>query len=183
MIQIGVAAYSGAPSPSLVKRCEAFVDALVGLCGAEQLAILLGGYWGLMRCVVDRALRHGVRVVVFPPVEREDMEYPEEVLVIRTSSGPRLRSIYLVRSSDVLVALGGGAGTLQEIVTAYTESRPVYVLGNTGLATDKARQILEPYIDERRVSRITYVEDPSELARAACESAKTGNKTPPTSYG
>lgn len=172
MIQIGVAAYSGSPGPELVKRCEAFVDELVKRCGRGKLVLLLGGYWGLMRCVVDRALGHGVSVALFPPLDREDLGYPEGVIIVRTSSGPRLRSIYLVRSSDVLVALGGGAGTLQEIVTAYTEAKPVYVLAGTGLATDKARECIEPYIDERRTAPITFVEDPVELAHRVCIEAK-----------
>ncbi len=172
MIQVGVAAYSGNPEPELVKRCEAFVDELVKRCGRGRLVLLLGGYWGLMRCVVDHALRHGVLVALFPPLDREDVGYPEGVIVIRTSSGPRLRSIYLVKSSDVLVALGGGAGTLQEIVTAYTEAKPVYVLAGTGLATDKAKECIEPYIDERRTVPITFVEDSVHLARLACVEAK-----------
>ena len=172
MLQIGVAAYSGHPSPRLLERCRVFVDALVEAC-KDDLVLILGGYWGLMRCVVDQALAKGVQVVLLPPMDREEIDYPRGAIVVRTGSGPRLRSVYLVRSSDVLVALGGGAGTLQEIITAYTEAKPVYVLGDTGLATDKFRESVSPYADERKTAPITYVDDEKELARRACVAART----------
>ncbi|MEM2757611.1 MAG: LOG family protein, partial [Sulfolobales archaeon] len=80
----------------------------------------------------------------------------------------RLRSIILVRTCDVLVALGGAGGTFQEIVSAYDEGRPVFVLGGRGLPTDKVK-LLTPYIDDRRTSKIIYTEDINELVNEVCK--------------
>lgn len=163
---LGVAALGMEPPRSLVESALAFVRELSRVC--RGLAIAVGGYWGLMRFVVDAALGEGLTVLVFPPVEMEDHRFPEQAIVVRTGLGYRLRSVALVRTSDVLVALGGEAGTIQEIVTAYTEGRPVLVLDETGASTDRLKS-LAPYIDVRKTARVEYIKDPRELARRACE--------------
>jgi uncharacterized protein (TIGR00725 family) len=170
VIQVGVAAFSGMPSTELLEKCKAFVATLADEC--PDAVLVLGGYWGLMKCVVDEALRWDLRILLFPPLEKEDIEFPAEAIVARTGSSMRLRSIYLVRSSDVLIALGGASGTIQEVVTAYTEGIPVFILSGTGLPTDRLRDVLSPYLDDRRVAPITYISDPQVLAKKACETAK-----------
>uniref|UniRef100_A0A7C4FBS0 LOG family protein n=1 Tax=Thermofilum pendens TaxID=2269 RepID=A0A7C4FBS0_THEPE len=164
---LGVAALGTEPPPELVAKAKVFVEELSSACG-RGLCLALGGYWGLMRVVVDEALRHGLCVLLFPPAEREDFDYPEGALVVRTGTSYRVRSIFLCRSSDVLVCLGGEAGTMQEVFTAYLEGTPVLVLGGTGLATDVLEQ-LAPCLDTRCTSEVVVVRDPRELARKACE--------------
>ncbi|MEM0361366.1 MAG: LOG family protein [Sulfolobales archaeon] len=167
MRYVGIAAYSGEPPPNLVEDAREFINMLVKCCGTEKIALVVGGYWGLMKVLVDEGLRHGLRVVIIPPIELEGIEYPEDALVIKSGTSFRMRSVILVRTCDVLVALGGAGGTFQEIVTAYDEGRPIFVLGGRGLPTDKVK-LLTPYIDDRRTSKITYVEDVGELVDNVC---------------
>uniref|UniRef100_A0A7J3X997 LOG family protein n=1 Tax=Thermofilum pendens TaxID=2269 RepID=A0A7J3X997_THEPE len=164
---LGIAALGTEPPPELAAKAREFVEELSSSCG-RGLCLALGGYWGLMRVVVDEALRRGLCVLLFPPAEREDFDYPEGVLVVRTGTSYRLRSIFLCRTADVLICLGGEAGTMQEVFTAYLEGVPVLMLGGTGQASD-ALERLAPCLDSRCISEVIVVRDPRELARRACE--------------
>ncbi|RLE59808.1 MAG: LOG family protein [Thermoprotei archaeon] len=163
---IGIAALGTEPPKNLVEKASVFVRKLSKTCGKTVIAV--GGYWGLMKHVVDLALSEGIKVLIFPPVEKEDYYFPEEAIVVRTGLGYRLRSVALVKTSNILVALGGEAGTIQEIVTAYTEGKPILVLDETGLSTDKLKT-LAPYIDARKTAKVEYIRDPETLALRACE--------------
>ncbi|QOJ78565.1 LOG family protein [Infirmifilum lucidum] len=163
---IGVACLGTEPPEDLAEKARVFVRGLRESC-AERFSLALGGYWGLMRVVVDEALSSGLPVVLFPPLERENEHFPEGAIVIRTGTGFRLRSVVFVRSVDVLVALGGEAGTVQEVVTAYLEGKPVLVLGGTGFATDKL-EVFSPYVDSRAYSEVRIIGDPKKLALEAC---------------
>lgn len=171
MKTVSIACLGTEPPVELAEKARLFVRALREACGG-RVQLALGGYWGLMKVVVDEALRSGLRVVLFPPLEREDEPFPEEAIVVKTGVSFRLRSVVLVRSSDVVVALGGEAGTVQEVVTAYLEGKPVLVLGNTGLATDKL-SVYAPYADSRLLARIEVMDDPVKLAEETCRLVAT----------
>ncbi|MEM1619271.1 MAG: hypothetical protein QXU52_00740 [Fervidicoccaceae archaeon] len=170
---IAVAAHSEDADPSLARAAELFVETLASSCG-ERAALVLGGYWGLMRVVVDKALSLGLRVVLLPPIEMErGREYPPDALVIRTGLSFRGRSVALARSCDVMVALGGASGTMIEVLLAYTEGKPSFVLQGTGLPTDKLER-LAPFPDGRRLARIELIEDPVALAERVCSELERG---------
>lgn len=130
--------------------------------------MVVGGYWGLMKDVVDSALDAGMRVVILPPLEREHIDFPEDALVIKTGTSYRVRSIFLVRTSDVLVVLGGGAGCIQELITAYTEGKPAYVLVGTGMPTDVIETLPE-YLDQRKLAPIRKYSSEDILLKDLCE--------------
>lgn len=142
--------------------------------------LVVGGYWGLMKEVVDLALKLGFKVIIMPPLEREDVSFPEEAIVVRTGTSYRVRSVFLVRTSDVLVVLGGGAGCIQELVTAYTEGKPSYVLVDTGMPTDFIDSMPE-YLDHRKLAPIIKYRDEEALLRDLCNYLKT-SKTESTRY-
>lgn len=70
--------------------------------------VLVGGYWGHMKDVVDNALRLGLKTVVFLPIERENVELPRDVVFIKTGCEFRCRSVLMIRSADAVVVLGVG---------------------------------------------------------------------------
>lgn len=176
---VAVAAHSEPPDATNLGRVRRFVELLAGSCG-DSIVLLVGGYWGFMKVVVDEALRRGLKVVVLPPVEREDVEFPEGAIVLRTGLSYRLRSVAMVRSCDALVVLGGASGTIQELVTAYTEGKPVLLL-LSGLPSDRVAA-LAPYLDDRRVTEIKVFDSIERLVPELCrtvaeryrESAKFG---------
>lgn len=167
MKYVGIAAYSGEAPVELVFRVKEFIDELTKCLKPEETAVVVGGYWGLMKFVVDECLGRGFKIIIVPPIELENIRFPKDAIVVKSGTSYRLRSVILVRTSDVLVALGGGGGTIQEVVTAYDEGKPIFVLGNTGMPTDNIR-MLAPFLDDRRTSKIEFLLDPRELARAVC---------------
>lgn len=162
---VAVAAHSEPPSPKHESVIRGFVKSLLEYCG-EKPVLLVGGYWGFMRVLVDEAVNSGLTVILFPPVEKEEVEFPENAVVLRTGLSFRLRSVAMVRSSDAVVVLGGSSGTLQELVTAYTEGKPVFML-LSGLATDRAAS-LAPYLDGRKLSEIRVYHEVGDLAKDLC---------------
>ncbi|WP_069807681.1 LOG family protein [Vulcanisaeta thermophila] len=168
-MQIGIAAHSSPVNAKVESMVREFLRELRASC--PQATLLLGGYWGLMKFVVDEALKLNFTVVVVLPVERYDVELPQGVIRIDTGAEFRSRSVVLVRSSDVLVALGGGAGTMIEVLMAYAMGKPVYVLTDTGLSSDALQRAFPDYIDDRRVVRIRYFNDPIKMAREVCREA------------
>jgi len=165
---VGIAAYSGPPSDSLKEAAIEFIETLASCIEPSSIVLVTGGYWGLMRIIVDEALKLGFKVLILPPLEMEDVKFPSDAIVVRTGTSFRVRSVFLVRTSEVLVALGGASGTIQEVITAYAEGVPIYILGMTGLPTDKLT-VFSPYIDDRRTSIIKVINDPRSLANEVCK--------------
>ncbi len=168
MKYVGVAAYSGSPQEAMVRAAKEFIHELSRLVDLERTILVLGGYWGLMKIVVDEAILHGFKILLFPPESMEGVEFPPECIVVRTGTSYRVRSVFLVRTSDVLVALGGESGSIQEVVTAYTEGKPIFILWGTGHSTDRL-EAFAPYIDKRKIARIELVNEPITLARKVAE--------------
>ncbi|MFN3805144.1 MAG: LOG family protein [Pyrobaculum sp.] len=165
MRQIGVAVHSDATG-GLSQKVERFVGRLSEVC--PDAVVLVGGYWGHMKEVVDHALSRGLRVVAFLPVERESTALPPGVVAVRSGCEYRCRSVLLVRSSDAVVVLGGGVGTAIEAFMAYAMGRPLYVLTNSGMATDRLSEAYPEYFDERKAVRVVYATEPELLAELAC---------------
>jgi uncharacterized protein (TIGR00725 family) len=163
---IGFAAHSEEPGELLVLKTRSLLEAMRSECRSD-VKVVVGGYWGLMKYVVDKAIELGFNVIILPPVELEDVSFPEKAIVVKTGVSFRNRSVFLARTVDVLVVLGGGAGCIQELVTAYTEKKPVYVLVDTGYPTDMVKN-WPTYLDNRRLAPILKYSDPVDLAKAIC---------------
>ena len=129
---------------------------------ASELGIelALGGCWGLMGEVVEEASKRGVKVKVFIPI---NSSCPLSVDVIETNMTPNMRSALLVTSSDALLALGGGAGTLMEVLMAYREGKPVAAVRGWGFDTDPYFELMAKNgIDSRKLSEVGVFESPRE---------------------
>jgi len=146
----------------------------VSKCGPT---LILGGYWGLMKVVVDEAAALGLKTVLILPMEHEAVEPPTGVILIRTGMEYRARSVPLVRSSDALVALGGEAGTMIEALMAYAMGKPVIVLTGLGFSSDKLELAFPNAFDRRMTAQVTYTNDVRLAAQAAC----SGRSPPPAS--
>ncbi len=170
MIRIAVAAYGSSPPPRLASEAEAFVDSLP----VNEVEILLGGFWGLMGVVCRRALERGIRVTAIVPFTDEEYEAPRGATIIFSGASPNMRSAVLVRSGDVLVALGGGAGTMMEALMAYRERKPVVALVGYGADSDEFFELAYKRggFDSRNLSSILIARSGAEAARLALEAAR-----------
>jgi uncharacterized protein (TIGR00725 family) len=89
-------------------------------------------------------------------------------VVVRAGCGYRVRSVFLVRSSDVLAVLGGASGTIQEAVTGYAEGVRVVVL-RSGMPSDRLEELGR--LDKRPVPGMAFVSSGKELAEEVCRGA------------
>jgi len=145
MVQIGIAAYGSKPSLELEMLARNFIRTLSKR--VKDATLILGGDWGLMGVVVDEALRQGLNVVLVLPEDREPTH--KGVVKVKTGLSPNGRSTILVKSSDLLVVLGGGAGTIMESLMAYREGKPVIAIVGYGADSDWFFASIKRYPDRR----------------------------------
>ena len=102
---------------------------VVGRLLAEQGAVLLcGGLGGVMEAASRGAKsRRGLTIGLLPGLDRSEANGWVDV-AIATGLG-EVRNALIVRTSDALVAVGGGVGTLSEIGFALKLGRPVIGIG------------------------------------------------------
>ena len=96
------------------------------------------------------------------PVEQYDM-------ILYSGMGFMERDIVNIRSSDAVVFIGGGIGTLNEFTVAYEEQKPIGVLTSTGGISDHLVEIMEFANRSAAPDRILYDDDPTSLIRRLLE--------------
>lgn len=173
-IQIGIAASSSSrPLRKALEKSIRFSRKLAEY--RNEVVLLTGGGGGLMTVVSKEFSERGGIVIGFLPLEMEKITInhprwnPYNTVEIFTSSSFQARSIPMVRSSDVLVCLGGEVGTLIEVLVAYLNAKPTIVITDTGYLTDKLKLLVndEGYLDTRKIVRIIFEENPEKAAEKA----------------
>jgi uncharacterized protein (TIGR00725 family) len=154
-IYVGVAGASRA-EPELLTQGE-----LLGRSLAEGGAVVVcGGGPGVMEAVCRGArTAGGATVGLLPGLDRADAN-PHLSISVPTGMGQG-RNLLLVRSSDALVAVGGGFGTLSEIALALRTGVPVI-----GLATWSL------HLDGQPVPAFPVAPDAGTAARWALDAAR-----------
>lgn len=158
---VGVAGASGA-EPALLDQAE-----VLGRRLAEGGAIVVcGGGPGVMAAVCHGAQSAGGTTVgLLPGLDRAEGN-PHLTISIPTGLAQG-RNLLLVRSSDALIAVGGGFGTLSEIALALRTSTPVI-----GLATWSLQ------LDDQQVDAFPVAGDPDTAAQLALEAARSRRPNP-----
>jgi uncharacterized protein (TIGR00725 family) len=157
-LYIGVAGASR-PVAALLDQAERLGRRL-----AEAGAVLVcGGGPGVME-VACRGARSagGTTVGLLPGLDRDEGN-PHLSVALPTGLG----NLLLVRSSDALVAVGGGFGTLSEIALALRTGTPL-----VGLATWSLR------LDARPVEAFPIADDADTAARLVLEAARSRRANP-----
>jgi uncharacterized protein (TIGR00725 family) len=154
-LYVGVAGASQ-PGPSLLGQAERLGRRL-----AEGGAVLVcGGGPGVMEAVCRGAqAAGGTTVGLLPGLDRAEGN-PYLTVALPTGLGQG-RNLLLVRSSDALVAVGGGFGTLSEIALALRTGTPVI-----GLATWSLQ------LDAKAVDAFPVAVDPDAAADMALQAAR-----------
>jgi uncharacterized protein (TIGR00725 family) len=155
-LYVGVAGASR-PGPGLLDQAE-----LLGRRLAEAGAIVVcGGGPGVMEAVCRGAqAAGGTTVGLLPGLDRAEGN-PHLTISVPTGLGQG-RNLLLVRSSNALVAVGGGYGTLSEIALALRTGTPV-----VGLATWSLQ------LDAHQVDAFPIAGDPDTAAQLALEAARS----------
>lgn len=83
-------------------------------------------------------------------------------VIVYTGSGLMGREVTNIRSSDIVVFVGGRSGTLGEFAIAYDEGKLMGVLEGTGGITDALPQIVE-LVQKDSGAHLIYDDDPERL--------------------
>lgn len=96
----------------------------------------------------------------------------ENNVIIYTGMGFMERDIINIRSSDAIIIVGGGIGTLNEFTIAYEEGRPVGVLTNSGGISNSIPYIVEDLCQRQIPPNIVFDDDPKVLLNKLEEAIK-----------
>lgn len=170
MIRIGVIGQSGEIPPELQELAEE-----IGREIAQRGAILLtGGTNGVMEFVSKGAKAAQGLVVGILPGDTMDRANQYIDIPINTGLSFDYRSLILVHSSDALIMVGGGNGTLGELSAAYLNLKPVVILEPSGGWAKKVRAMAyeEAYLDDRKSTKLDYAQTAKEALDIALSRIK-----------
>lgn len=170
MIRIGVIGQSG-DIPTEIQHLAQAVGREIALRGA---VLLTGGTSGVMQCASRGAKEANGLVVGILPGDTMDMANEYIDIPITTGLSFDYRSLILVHSSDALIMVGGGNGTLGELSAAYLNCKPVVILELSGGWAGKVRTMAyeEAYLDIRKTIKLDYaqtVEEALDIALSRIE--------------
>jgi hypothetical protein len=162
-LQIGVIGYAGVEEYPIgsIKEDIYKIAERVGFLLAEKGAIIVtGGKGGVMESAAFGAKKAGgITVGIIKGNKRFKSNDFTEVEILTGMEADGFDEFMLVSMCDAFIMIGGGAGTLEEIIIAYRNKKPIIVIKNTGGWADK---ISEECIDERKTVKVDFVSTPEE---------------------
>ena len=178
MLQIAVIGNSDprVVSPSLLDAAEEVGTHI----GKNQYILVCGGLSGVMSRAAKGAHEAGGTVVgIIPYTEKKKAnEYCDHVICTDWKTRPHL----IISSSDAVIALGGGVGTLEELCIAYDAGKPVVVLEVGSGWAEK----IDGFLDERETIAFVHASSPAEAVQKAAaavqKAAVQKTSVPPESY-
>ncbi|HID81517.1 MAG TPA: YHS domain-containing protein [Chromatiales bacterium] len=150
---------------------EAVVQArfLGETAGKRGLILITGACPGLpYESALGARSTGGLSVGISPALSLDEhihkYESPSDAfdIIIYTGSGLMGREVTNIRSSDMVVIVGGRSGTLGEFSIAYDEGKLIGVLENSGGITDSLPDIVDR-IDKDTGAKLVYESDPEKL--------------------
>ncbi len=122
--------------------------------------LVCGGLFGVMEACAKGAKRHGgITVGILPGKEKGEGNEFLDIRIV-TALG-HARNAIITRTADVLIAVGGGLGTLSEVFLGLNMERPVIVIKGFG----KVEEVAGIVGDER----IYFADTPKDAVRLAME--------------
>jgi uncharacterized protein (TIGR00725 family) len=156
---------SGVLDPGVIER----VRRLGAAIAASNCTLVTGACRGFSYVAVQGAKAAGGLVVGISPAlsEAEHVQrYGSPVdgfdLLVYTGSGLMGREVINIRSSDIVVIVGGRSGTLGEFAIAYDEGRLIGVLADSGGVADMVEELVER-MNKDTGACVIYDDDPERL--------------------
>ena len=84
-------------------------------------------------------------------------------IIIFTGMGFMERDIINIRSSDAIIIVGGGIGTLNELTIAYDEGRPCGIVTNSGGISNSVPFIIEGLCKRKVPLNMVFDDSPAAL--------------------
>ena len=83
--------------------------------------------------------------------------------IVCTGFGYTGRDLFLVRSADAVVTIGGRIGTLQEFAVAFEEKTPIGIVTGSGGITDIIKEVLKAA--KRNRHTVLFDDNPERLVK------------------
>lgn len=130
--------------------------------GKNGWTLVTGGKSGVME-EASRGCKEGggISVGVISGSKRCQSNKFVDVEVV-TNGYPTKEESTLIGMSDIIIMIGGGAGTLIELSIAYRLAKPIIILKNTGGWSDK---ITNYYLDERKRVKIKFANNTFDIIK------------------
>lgn len=157
---------NGAASEKMTMAAEE-----IGKLLAEANSVVVtGGKDGIMEAAAKGAkLAGGVTVGVIKGKDRFHSNNYTDIEIISGMTADGFDELTLVLMCDALIVIGGGAGTLQEIVIAYRNNKPIVALDYLGGWGEK---LAGQYLDERKKVFIRSAKTPAEAVNFVLKNSK-----------
>jgi len=150
-------------------RLKTLAEALGAAIAKADCVLITGATTGLPDLVAKAFRKHGGFALGVSPAEnrREHMQrygLPEDGAdaIIYTGFGYKGRNVINVRSSDIVLVLGGATGTLNEFTIAYDEGKIIGVLEGSGGVADHVRDIVT-FCNKPTTGAVFFSGDPAKL--------------------
>lgn len=166
-IKIGV---MGSATEQLTKGQKDKAVALGKAIGRHDCILITGGCPGLPHLAAKGAKQVGGLSIGISPglslsehVQKYDSPTKHFDLLIFTGSGLMGREVVNIRSSDIIIIIGGRSGTLGEFAIAYDEGKLIGVLQGSGGISDQIEIILDICKIKETGARVVLDTDPERL--------------------
>jgi uncharacterized protein (TIGR00725 family) len=165
-IRVGIMGSSGgAADAGLLVRCRQLGQTIA----MRGCSLLTGACPGLPHAAALGAREVGGHIIGISPaaslkehVEFYGSPYEEYDVLIFTGLGLMGRELINIRSSDIVVVVGGRSGTLGEFAIAYEEGKLIGVLSETGGVTT-ALPAMEATLTKETGAEVLYEASPDRL--------------------
>lgn len=176
MIRIGVIGQSG-EIPEATRILAEDIGKEIALRGA---ILLTGGTSGVMGAVSRGAKQVNGLVVGILPGDTVEVANDYIDIPITTGLGFDYRSLILVHSSNAIIMIAGGNGTLGELSAAYLNRKPVVIVEASGGWAARVRQMAYDgsYLDERKWVKLDYANTAKEAIDIAISRVQERRQAP-----
>jgi uncharacterized protein (TIGR00725 family) len=179
----------GSAQPAQIADMLEKAHALGKAIGERGFVLITGACPGLpYACARGTREAGGLSIGISPALSLDEHVHrylaPSDAfdVIIYTGSGLMGREVTNIRSSDVVVILGGRSGTLGEFAIAYDEGKLIGVLKGSGGITDRLPEIIESFGAKDTGARVVYETDPATLIAKLSESYTGGHYRRPSTF-
>lgn len=185
-LTVGVMGSADADHPETVR---ALARDLGRAIAARGCILVTGACPGLpYECARGTRAAGGLSVGISPALSLDEHVHkylsPSDVydVLIYTGSGLMGREVTNIRSSDMVVIVGGRSGTLGEFAIAYDEGKLIGVLQGTGGIVERLPEVVASFGAKETGARLVYDADPVALIRRLAEMYTTHHYRKPSCF-
>lgn len=161
-LQVGIIGSAGGeeyPKRKPAQKVYKIAKAIGQMVAEKGAVVICGGKGGIMESACQGAKdAKGITVGVVAGNNRGTCNKFVDVEVVSGAVNCSEESL-IVSMSDALIIIGGGAGTLQEITTAYRNNKPMVAIT---CVDGWGKKLANTYLDDRKKIKILSAQTPQQ---------------------